>query len=127
MKSSILLIIMILSLISLIINWQKVQGRRFAMPLFSVFFVFSLVIIFLPLSPNTVFELYLLIVNLSLITLNALAVALSVFYTSKIKLYANLPENIPGLPFFGPEVKLIIKLILEDNLSLTFSMYSKTC
>ena len=39
-----------------------------------------------------------------LVILNVLAVFLSVFYVSKIELYAGLPDKPPCLPSFGPEV-----------------------
>ena len=42
-----------------------------------------------------------------LVVLNFLGVLLSVFYVSKMELFAGLPSELPHLPSFGPEVGLI--------------------
>ena len=42
--------------------------------------------------------------DIGIITMNTLGVALSVFYTKKIELYADFPDSLPNLPSFGPEV-----------------------
>ena len=39
-----------------------------------------------------------------LVGLNILGVLLSVFYVTKAELYADLPQDLPSLPSFGPEV-----------------------
>ena len=65
-------------------------------------------------------HLCLFVIEISIVTLNTLAVALSLLYRSKMELYANLPDSIPNLPSFGPEVKqgfiiwfLIVKMLLR--------------
>ena len=52
----------------------------------------------------------LLVADISIVTLNALAVALSLLYTKKMELYANLPDSVPNLPSFGQEVNMIEKM-----------------
>ena len=46
-----------------------------------------------------------------LVVLNFLGVLLSVFYVSKIELYAGLPQYLPFLPSFGPEVSFFMNWI----------------
>ena len=41
-----------------------------------------------------------------LVFLNLMGVLVSVFYVYKIELYADLPQEHPALPSFGPEVSV---------------------
>ena len=43
-----------------------------------------------------------------LVLLNLLGVLVSVFYVSKIELYAGLPQELPFLPSFGPKVGVFV-------------------
>ena len=62
---------------------------------------FNLIAVFLP-TPG--FERGLFVIDICIITCNTLAVALFVFYTNRVELYAGLPHTFPNLPSFGPEV-----------------------
>ena len=42
--------------------------------------------------------------DILIVTFNALALALAIYYTSNIELYGDLPDSFPNLPSFGPEV-----------------------
>ena len=44
-----------------------------------------------------------------LIVLNLLGVLLSVIYVTKVELYADLPQDLPSLPSFGPEVSFYVQ------------------
>ena len=46
------------------------------------------------------------VIDIVTMTLNTLAVAVSVFYTSSLELYADLPHILHNLPSYGPEVRL---------------------
>ena len=43
-----------------------------------------------------------------LVILNLMGVLVSVFYVTKIELFAGLPQDLPSLPSFGPEVSLFV-------------------
>ena len=57
--------------------------------------------VYLPVYPSV-----LLVLDFSIVTFNTLAVALSVVYTCRLELYANVPDSVQNLPSFGPEVSL---------------------
>ena len=48
----------------------------------------------------------LLVIPISLVTVNILAVLLSIFYTTRMELFSWLPESPPNMPSFGPEVSI---------------------
>ena len=50
------------------------------------------------------YPLGIVIFDCVLVVLNFLGVLVSVFYVSKIELYADLPQDLTSLPSFGPEV-----------------------
>ena len=84
---------------------DQVQGRPFVRSFLALLVAFNTVAIFLPQTFAPGFELGLFVINISIVTLNTLADALSVLDSSK-ELFANLPDSIPGLPSFGPEVNI---------------------
>merc|ERR1719458_1973119 len=49
------------------------------------------------------YTLEIVIFDCVLVLLNLLGVLLSVFYATKVELYAGLPQDISSLPSFGPE------------------------
>jgi len=98
-----LLTVNIVALISSLAKRHQFEGRTFVRSFLAVFVGFNIVAIFLPRSFTSGFELGLFVIHICIVTLNTLAVALSVLYTSKMELYANLPDSIPDLPSFGPE------------------------
>ena len=66
---------------------------------------FNVLAIFAPRFFSDV-EIGLFVIDAILMLSNLLGVALSVFYAKKIELYADVPESVPNLPSFGPEVNL---------------------
>ena len=54
--------------------------------------------------PNYPFGL--LVIPVSLVTVNILAVLLSLVYTTRMELFSGLPESSPNMPSFGPEVSI---------------------
>ena len=88
-----------------VVKKQPSQGSRFVWFYLLLLVFFNLVAIF---SPRFFlkFEIGLSVIDLIAIFSNTLGWTLSVIYTEKFELYANLPESIPDLPSFGPEVNL---------------------
>ena len=54
--------------------------------------------------PN--FPFGLLVILVSLVTTNILAVLVSIFYTTKVELFCGLPHSLPNMPSFGPGVRI---------------------
>ena len=54
------------------------------------------------------YPLGIVIFDCVLVLLNIMGVFVSVFYVFKIELYAGLPQDLPSLPSFGPEVSFYI-------------------
>ena len=52
------------------------------------------------------FEVNLFGMEIGIVILNTLGVVVAVFFTKKMDLYADLPDILPNLPAFGPEVSL---------------------
>ena len=100
-----LLTVNIVALISSLVKRNQLQERPFVRSFLVVLVAFNTVAIFLPQTFTSGFDLGLFVINISIVTLNTLAVALSVLYTSK-ELFAGLPDSISGLPSFGPEVNI---------------------
>ena len=50
-----------------------------------------------------------------LVVLNFLGVLVSVFYVSKIELYAGLPDELPHLPSFGAKVGFTYKTMYKKH------------
>ena len=54
------------------------------------------------------YPLGIVIFDCVLVLLNFLGVLLSVFYVTKVELYAGLPQDLPSLPSFGREVSFFV-------------------
>ena len=61
------------------------------------------------------YPLGIVIFDCVLVLLNIMGVLVSVFYVSKKELYAGLPQDLPSLPSFGPEVSFYLHSILETH------------
>ena len=53
------------------------------------------------------FDQGLFVIDLCLVILNVFAILMSFIYQSRIKLYAGLPQNLPHMPTFGPQVNSV--------------------
>ena len=104
-----LLTVNVVALILSVVKKQPSQGSRFVWFYLLILVSFNVLAIFAPRFFSD-FEIGLFVIDAILMLSNLLGVALSIFYAKKIELYANVPESVPNLPSYGPEVNLTSSL-----------------
>ena len=97
---SLWLVNMVALVLSLLKKYMSMEGH-----IVWSYLIFLVALNFVAIAlPTPGFERGLFVMDISIITCNTLAVALFAFYTSRVELYAGLPQTFPNLPSFGPEV-----------------------
>ena len=97
------LFIIVVTLISLLIAMMSSKKLKQ-----SILLICLLAVIILTVFASRAFSddlpIEIVLFDCVLVILNFLGVLLSVFYVSKMELYAGLPSELPHHPSFGPEV-----------------------
>ena len=92
-----------------LVKKEKRKGSLFVWFYLLFFVAFNLAAVFLPRLFSDSFLPGLLLLDLIIIAFNILGVATAYLYTKRFELYADIPDSLPNLPTFGPEVNSAIQ------------------
>ena len=105
MQLFVIVVTFLVSLLTIMMSSKNIKFRH------SSLLICLLATIILAVFASRAFSDYLpieiVLFDCVLVVLNFLGVLVSVFYVSKIELYAGLPSELPHLSSYGPEVGLI--------------------
>ena len=103
---SVIVVVNVFALILYLCGRKKWQCGCFVWFFLLLLAAFNLGAVFLPWLFVDGFEAKLFPLDLIIVVTNILGVVVAYIYTKKFELYADLPDSLPNLPSFGPEVSL---------------------
>ena len=98
----VIIVTVLMSLLSILGSFKRLKSRRS----FTLLCLPAAIIIavFASRAFSDDLPIGIVLFDCVLVVLNFLGVLLSVFYVTKVELYADLPQDLSSLPSFGPEV-----------------------